>query len=419
LHSRYDDINYIVGVDPIGVGELTVLVISDCDTSQTTVVPKIDVGKDEDVDGVVTTTLTVTLGDGVRTDMPHLKSSSYESVFYENSYIQYIASDISPDDPIVKDVPCTTVDECRDAASSRMGIGTNYFYVGEYATSGCFYKNGRAYWSTNGDPTIVETAGVLQLRLYCTEVYYIDDVVVDDDNVVTTTTTCATKEQCDARRAELEIQNFFSGNFPTKGCFTKDGTNGITAYWSEGGSEEDMSTTDLPALQKRITCYDDAVVDDGGDVCVTQDQCDAKRSDLGIERFVAGIFPTKGCFSKAGVNGVVAYWSDGGTSEEMSIIDLPGVQERIACEGGGGTSTPPPACESGPMADPAKSCEGGRFCKLDVGACNAKVGVFVGVCETKPEMCIEIYDPVSEAGNSGDSRKSGIFIRPLCSLLVL
>jgi hypothetical protein len=387
--QRYDDVNTIIGVDPINVGELLVVVTSDCDTSQTTIVPKVEWWGEDDSN---ITLVEVTLGDGIKSDMPFLKSSSYESVFYENSYIQFTSADIMPDDPIIRNVPCMTENECRDA-SAKMGIKSNYFNVGEYATSGCFYKNDKAYWSTTGDPEVVETAGVLQQRLYCKEVYYIDDVdvVVDDVVVDTDGGTCTTKEQCDARRSELGIANFFSGTFPTKGCFSKDGNNGVTAYWSDGGSEEDMSNTALPALQRRITC-DEVVVDADGDVCTTQEQCDKKRLDLGIETFVAGIFPTKGCFSKAGSNGVVAYWSDGGTSEEMSTIDLPGVQERIACEG---TSTSPPACESGPMADPAKSCTGGRFCKLDTGVCNAKIGVFTGVCAVKPDMCIEVYDPVS------------------------
>ncbi len=130
--------------------------------------------------------------------------------------------------------------------------------------------------------------------------------------------------------------------------------------------------------------------------CTTQDQCDKKRLELGIETFVPGTFSTKGCFSKTGVNGLVAYWSEGGTADEISSTNLPGVQERIACEGDGSTSAGGTECEIGPMADPAKSCESGQFCQLDVGVCNTKSGVFAGVCTTKPEACIEIYDPVRE-----------------------
>ena len=209
--------------------------------------------------------------------------------------------------------------------------------------------------------------------------------------------TCTTQDQCDIKRLELGIETFVPGTFPTKGCFSKTGVYGLVAYWSEGGTAEEMSSTDLPGVQERITCEEDDVpVDTDGGICTAEDQCDMKRLELGIETFVPGTFPTKGCFSKTGVNGVVAYWSEGGTAEEISSTDLPGVQERITCEGVGSTSAGGTECESGPMADPAKSCDSGQFCQLDVGVCNTKNGVFTGACEIKPEACIEIYDPVRE-----------------------
>ena len=39
-----------------------------------------------------------------------------------------------------------------------------------------------------------------------------------------------------------------------------------------------------------------------------------------------------------GVNGLVAYWSDGGGTEEISRAELPGIQERITCDGGASTA---------------------------------------------------------------------------------
>ncbi len=93
---------------------------------------------------------------------------------------------------------------------------------------------------------------------------------------------------------------------------------------------------------------------------------------------------------------MVAYWSEGGTADEISSTDLPGVQERITCEGDGSASAEGTECNIGPMADPANFCDSGLFCQLDVGVCNNKNGVFTGVCEAKPEACIEIYDPVRE-----------------------
>jgi hypothetical protein len=111
-----------------------------------------------------------------------------------------------------------------------------------------------------------------------------------------------------------------------------------------------------------------------------------KRLNLGIDTFVVETFPTKGCFSKVGV---VAYWSHSGTPKEMSTINLPGIKERITCEGGDAI-TSPKVCESGLMADPAKSCTSSQFCKLETGICNAKSGVFTGVCAVKSDSCIEI-----------------------------
>jgi hypothetical protein len=209
---------------------------------------------------------------------------------------------------------------------------------------------------------------------------------------------------------------FVPGTFPTKGCFSKTGVNGLVAYWSDGGTAEEMSSTDLPGVQERIACEgDDAPVDSDGGTCTAQDQCDQKRLELGIETFVPGTFPTKGCFSKTGVNGLVAYWSEGGTAEEMSSTDLPGVQERITCEGD--KPTPPVGgteCQSGPTADLAnsswKSCQGGQFCREDVGVCTNNNGFFTGVCEIIPEVCIEIYDPVREL-------ESAILHKSACSAL--
>jgi hypothetical protein len=52
------------------------------------------------------------------------------------------------------------------------------------------------------------------------------------------------------------------------------------------------------------------------------------------------------------------------------------------------------ACETGPSADPDKSCGSGQFCELDTGVCNAKNTVFDGVCTAIPEACTLEYMPV-------------------------
>mmetsp|Transcript_22316 Transcript_22316/g.45722 ORF Transcript_22316/g.45722 Transcript_22316/m.45722 type:complete len:546 (+) Transcript_22316:3-1640(+) len=62
--------------------------------------------------------------------------------------------------------------------------------------------------------------------------------------------------------------------------------------------------------------------------CLTKDQCDQRRQNLGFEIFYVGDFPTKGCFYKSDN----AYFGIGGTMEEITAANLPGVQKRIWCE---------------------------------------------------------------------------------------
>lgn len=71
--------------------------------------------------------------------------------------------------------------------------------------------------------------------------------------VSTEEVTCETREACDRKRAEMGIDSFLSGNFPTKGCFSKR----ERAYWSDGGTDEERSRTDLPGIQERILCNGD------------------------------------------------------------------------------------------------------------------------------------------------------------------
>merc|ERR1712085_20632 len=49
---------------------------------------------------------------------------------------------------------------------------------------------------------------------------------------------------------------------------------------------------------------------------------------MGLESFASGSYPTKGCFRKNGK----AFFSPG-MPQEMSELDLPGLQERIWCGG--------------------------------------------------------------------------------------
>lgn len=117
-------------------------------------------------------------------------------------------------------------------------------------------------------------------------------------------------------RLRMGIAGFRAGQFPTKGCFSKNGV----AYWSPGGTMDEEWRSDLPGVQERIWCEKKAA-------CLTREDCDQKRAEMGMSYFGEGDFPSKGCFSKNGK----AYWGEGGSTGDMSTPDLPGVQERIWC----------------------------------------------------------------------------------------
>lgn len=64
---------------------------------------------------------------------------------------------------------------------------------------------------------------------------------------------CVTANECEAKAEELGIVDFYVGDFPSKGCFTKNNK----AFFSEG-TEEEMSSTGLDGQQKRIWCGGDS-----------------------------------------------------------------------------------------------------------------------------------------------------------------
>ena len=60
---------------------------------------------------------------------------------------------------------------------------------------------------------------------------------------------CVTADECEAKAEALGLDDFYVGDYPTKGCFRKNSK----AFFSEGTGEE-MSTTGLDGEQKRIWC---------------------------------------------------------------------------------------------------------------------------------------------------------------------
>lgn len=66
--------------------------------------------------------------------------------------------------------------------------------------------------------------------------------------------TCLTAESCNSKRMEMELTGGFyiSDDYPTKGCYCKNGN----VFFSPG-TQEEMSMVDLPGLRVRIWCGDD------------------------------------------------------------------------------------------------------------------------------------------------------------------
>lgn len=208
---------------------------------------------------------------------------------------------------------------------------------------------------------------------------------------------CTTEEQCRQQFSNMATAIggvFFAGDFPTKGCFMKNGN----VYFGSGSMvEDDLAETDLPGSQERIWCNNGievsqptvptmqpshvsvpqtfSPIDDGDGsffldvtsvptvgqqstqipvadsdtdgiisnvvVCLTEDQCKRKFSSMSTGGdFLVGDFPTKGCFSK---NGNVYFGTGGMVEEELAETELPGTQERLRCERQAETPTTNPS----------------------------------------------------------------------------
>jgi len=79
-------------------------------------------------------------------------------------------------------------------------------------------------------------------------------------------------------------------------------------------------------LQQRNLRPDNSVI------CLTAQQCQDKYLSLypGGTQFYTSNFPTKGCFLKTSNNKY--FFGTGGSVDDMSIVDLTGVQERVYCD---------------------------------------------------------------------------------------
>ena len=105
---------------------------------------------------------------------------------------------------------------------------------------GCFSKNGHAYFGEGGS---VEEMSVPDLpgstdRIYCAT-----------SKPDAEYTACMTEDECATAVLVMGIDDYRPGDWPTKGCFSKNGS----AYFSIG-SIEGMSTSSLPGIRERLWC---------------------------------------------------------------------------------------------------------------------------------------------------------------------
>lgn len=156
-------------------------------------------------------------------------------------------------------------------------------------------------------------------------------------------TVICTEEQCRDRFTTMNAAGYLTGEFysygdiPTKGCFIKD----ENMYFGIGGTIEEMMDSDLNGIQERVWC--DATATSSSTVgrsgndgyCLTMEECEEKFTMMKEAMVTDGYFyaseefPTMGCFMK---NDNV-FFGIGGTDEEMTDSDLPGVRLRVLCDG--------------------------------------------------------------------------------------
>jgi len=261
--QRYDKSTTGGETHPLNEGDGRILVTSNCDTTETNMMPVVSIQKGDKGDTVVKVELDISTDDA--SQMPFLKSSSYNATWYEPGcgwFRETIPPTSRPSEEIIMggDVQlttCLTEGDC-DEMRQKMGIAT--FLAGSnYPSDGCFLKNGIAYWGSGGSMEDISKPvlpGVRE-RIWCEGV---GDIVGSNDEP-NGDLACMTQSQCDEKRLKMGIATLSAGTYPTKGCFMKNGN----AYWGNGGTAGEISRPDLPGVQERIWCNDDG--DSAGGEC--------------------------------------------------------------------------------------------------------------------------------------------------------
>lgn len=66
----------------------------------------------------------------------------------------------------------------------------------------------------------------------------------------TSNKTCLTQSTCEGRQQQMGFANFYAGTYEDFGCFSRNNN----LFWGIGGTEEQMSTSDLSKKKERVWC---------------------------------------------------------------------------------------------------------------------------------------------------------------------
>ena len=123
---------------PINEGDGIILITSTCDTDFTSIVPTVDIQKEE-----LATFVKIELGipEDEAANLPFLDSSSYNATWYESGcgWFPGPPSPAPNDVAAIESNTCLTEAECDNM---RQKLGLNTFLAGDFKTKGCFSKNG-------------------------------------------------------------------------------------------------------------------------------------------------------------------------------------------------------------------------------------------------------------------------------------
>ena len=281
---------------------------------------------------------------------------------------------------------CMTKDDCDEA---RKALNLEPFNVGDFPTKGCFKKNGQAFFSS-GSTEAMSTDDLpgIQERVYCssssatvsappitdevpssmtnmlldptwtvTEYYpYFDEnkqlvKPIPGTSIILTLKAEGDSDKCYKQTSELctiigklDPGNAYFGSYKdlTASSFTIDGWLGQTTI-GFGDEIFQQEQNYLNNWWERKDLEVEWVVKNGGSleltnaatgnliavynqVCMTKEDCVTAAAKMG-KQVLEGDFPSKGCFMKNDM----AFWSEGSTSQ-ISVVGLPGVQMRIFCE---------------------------------------------------------------------------------------